>query len=286
MIVISVPCHLTVECQQCNNLHVTDKREAGPIEETTHVIFKSKPLTGIMAEQYFDLATPRHFWCRRRFEVLQRLADGRLRSVKKAAEIGCGNGVLQRQMEDAYDIAPAGFDLHEAALRHNMCRRGEIYCYDIHDRADEFRKAFDLLLMFDVLEHIEDQDRFLQSARFHLADGGFMVINVPALQWLYSPYDRVQGHQRRYSLTNMLEVAKRSGFKVKKATYWGGPLVPILALRKAALSIGKSRVDSYSAGFDSRGELMNSCLYGLSRCEVLPQRIAGTSVMAVLEVAD
>jgi hypothetical protein len=71
------------------------------VEESSRVIFKSKPLMGIMADQYFDLATPRHFWCRRRFEVLRKLADERLRSATRAAEIGCGNGVLQRQIEDA-----------------------------------------------------------------------------------------------------------------------------------------------------------------------------------------
>ena len=256
-----------------------------PAEGGSHVIFKSKPLTGIMADRYFDLATPSHFWCRRRFDVLQKLAGDRLRSAKTVAEIGCGNGVLQRQLEDAYDLAPAGFDLHEGALRHNMCRRGEVYCYDIHDRAEEFRKAFDLVFMFDVLEHIEDQDRFLESARFHLADGGSMVVNVPALQWLYSPYDRIQGHQRRYSLSALREVARRNGFRLSAATYWGLPLVPVLALRKAALTIGKARLDNYSTGFDSRGDFINTGLYCLSRCEILPQRIAGTSVMAVLDTS-
>lgn len=249
----------------------------------TRVVFKSEPLTGIMADQYFDLATPNHFWCRRRFEVLHKLAGERFQSGTRVAEIGCGNGVLQRQIEDAYAIAPAGFDLHEAALRRNMSRQGKVYCYDIHDRATEFQRAFDILLMFDVLEHIEDQDHFLESARFHLADRGCIIVNVPALQWLYSPYDRIQGHQRRYSLGALLRVARNNGFRVSTATYWGGPLVPILALRKAALSIVSGRIDSYSAGFDSRGDLMNAALYQLSRCEVLPQRVVGTSVMAVLE---
>jgi SAM-dependent methyltransferase len=253
--------------------------------EASRVVFKSKPLTGIMADRYFDLATPSHFWCRRRFEVLRQIAGARLRAAKKVAEIGCGNGVLQRQVEDAFDLAPAGFDLHEAALRQNISRRGEVYCYDIHDRAEEFRQAFDVLLMFDVLEHIEDQDRFLDSARFHLADGGCIVINVPALQWLYSPYDRVQGHQRRYSLAALEEVARRNGFRTGVATYWGGPLLPIAALRKATLTLGRKQLDNYSTGFDPRGDFINTCLYRLSRCELVPQRIAGTSVMAVFDAA-
>jgi len=234
-----------------------------------------------MAERYFDLATPSHFWCRRRFDVFQQLAGSLLRQGTRVAEIGCGNGVLQRQVEDAYDLAPAGFDLHEDALRHNMSRRGEVYCYDIHDRAPEFMAAFDVILMFDVLEHIEDQDRFLDSARFHLARGGSIVVNVPALQWLYSPYDRVQGHQRRYSLAGLCEVGQRNGFRTGAATYWGGPLVPVAALRKAALTIGRKKLDSYSTGFDPQGDFINRCLYRWSRAEVVPQKIAGTSVMAV-----
>jgi len=136
--------------------------------------------------------------------------------------------------------------------------------------------------MFDVLEHIQDQDRFLDAARFHLADGGCIIINVPALQWLYSPYDQVQGHQRRYSLAALFEVARRNGFRVNAATYWGGPLVPVLALRKAILAMRKTRADNYPTGFDPRGNFINDGLYYLSCCELLPQRIAGTSVMAVL----
>jgi SAM-dependent methyltransferase len=257
--------------------------EADRSEKTDRVIFLSKPLTGIMAEQYFDLATPEHFWCRRRFEALQKLADGRLRSARRVAEIGCGNGVLQKQIEDTYDLAPAGFDLHEAALRGNISQRGDVYCYDINEQASEFKKAFDAILMFDVLEHIEDQDRFLDSARFHLADGGCLIINVPAMQWLYSLYDKVQGHQRRYTLGSLLDVARRNRFRVSAATYWGGPLIPVLALRKAVLAMKKPSSDSYPVGFDSRGTLINTGLLHLARCEPLPQRFAGTSVMAVLE---
>jgi SAM-dependent methyltransferase len=258
-------------------------KEADRFERTDRVIFLSKPLTGIMAEQYFDLATPEHFWCKRRFEALQKLADGRLRSARRVAEIGCGNGVLQRQIEDTYGLAPAGFDLHEAALRGSISRRGEVYCYDINERADAFKKAFDVILMFDVLEHIEDQDRFLDSARFHLTDGGSLIINVPALQWLYSHYDRVQGHQRRYTVGSLLDVARRNHFRVSAATYWGGPLIPVLALRKAILAMKKPSSESYATGFDSGGGLVNTGLYHLSRCEMLPQRLGGTSVMAVLE---
>ena len=248
------------------------------------ITLKSAPRTGIMAEPYFDLATPNHFWCRRRFEVLQKIAGERLRAARSIAEIGCGNGVLLRQIEDAYpDPATAGFDLHEIGLRKSMTNRARLYCYDIHDRAPEFHRAFDLVLMFDVLEHIENESTFLASARFHVADGGVIVLNVPALQWLYSPYDAVQGHQRRYSLGDVRRVAEKNGLRLKSASYWGGPLVPIAALRKLLLSLRSQRPDTYETGFDPGSPLVNRLLYASSRCELVPQRLAGTSVMAILE---
>jgi hypothetical protein len=254
--------------------------------QSTGIVFKSKPLEGLMPDAYFDLATPRHFWCRRRFEVMQKIAGKRMAAAKTIAEIGCGNGVLRRQVEDAWPhLSPDGFDLNLAGLHAGMATRGTSYCYDIHDRAPEFRQAYDALLMFDVLEHIEREDAFLQSARFHLAPGGALVLNVPALQWLYSPYDRDQGHHRRYSIRQLEEVGRRNGFRVTAATYWGGSLVPIAALRKITLTLRGSDGNSYSTGFDPGSEFTNAWLYRLSGCEFVPQRIAGTSVMAVFEIA-
>jgi hypothetical protein len=49
------------------------------------------------------------------------------------------------------------------------------------------------------------------------------------------------------------------------------------------LGTRKARPDAYSTGFDSKGPLVNACLYRLSRLEFVPQRFLGTSVMAVLE---
>jgi hypothetical protein len=135
-----------------------------------------------------------------------------------------------------------------------------------------------------VLEHIEDEDSFLAATKFHLAEGGCLILNVPALPWLFSAYDRVQGHRRRYTVRSLRAVAERNGFRVRALTYWGAPLVPVAALRKAILTLGKTRPDPYSTGFDPGSPLRNACLYGLSRVEVTPQRVLGTSVMAVLEV--
>jgi len=245
------------------------------------ITYLSPPTPVSMGDWWFDIATGDHFWIRRRFDVMRRLADSVLRNSRSAAEIGCGNGLLQREVEDYYRISVTGFDLNELALRRSVSQRSPLYCYNIHQRDVRFRSGFDLLFLFDVLEHIEDESAFLQSARFHLADGGSLLINVPAHQFFHSDYDRSVGHIRRYSLSRLAKISEQNGFKVRAFTYWGLPLVPLLLVRKV---IGMR--SSGTCGFDPRGRSINKLLASLARCEPLPQTLLGSSVMAVLEGAN
>jgi 2-polyprenyl-3-methyl-5-hydroxy-6-metoxy-1,4-benzoquinol methylase len=254
-------------------------RETPGIAAEHRITYLSASMPVSMGDWWFEIATSDHFWIRRRFEVLRQLADSVVRSSRRVAEIGCGNGLLQRDIEDYYGISVAGFELNELALQKNVSRLSPLYCYNIHQRNPEFRAKFDLLLLFDVLEHIEDESGFLQSVQFHLAESGILLINVPAHQFFFSDYDRAAGHIRRYSMDQLAKVAELNGLRARAFTYWGLPLVPLLLLRKA---MSMQRSDG-KAGFDSRGHAMNTLLSFLARCEPLPQRFLGTSVMAVLE---
>ena len=254
--------------------------KALPIASPNHSItYLSPSLPVNMGDWWFEIATSNHFWVRRRFEVLKRFAGEVIESSRLIAEIGCGNGLLQRDIEDHYGVAVAGFELNELALQKNVSRISPLYCYDINQRHSNLRSQFDLVLLFDVLEHIDDEGNFLESVKFHLTDFGRLLVNVPAHQSLYSNYDRAAGHVRRYNAKQLAQVAERNGFKVRAVTYWGLPLLPLLLLRKAVIfdpTNGK-------AGFDTRGSFVNSALSLLARCEPLPQTLLGTSVMAVLK---
>jgi SAM-dependent methyltransferase len=234
-----------------------------------------------MADDWFEVAPLDHFWMRRRFEVLQRQAGDIVRDAKQIAEIGCGHGAVQRQIEDFYGREVSGFDLHEAALKGSLSQISPIYCYDIFDRNPQIEAKFDLIVLFDVIEHLKDEDAFLSAVEYHLAPKGRLLINVPALQFLFSRYDVAQGHFRRYSLAGLESLAKRNGWRVESSTYWGLPMVPLLWLRKQWLK-GQSEDAVVSSGFATQGA-MNKILLHTSRYELIPQRFLGTSVMAVLQ---
>jgi SAM-dependent methyltransferase len=245
-----------------------------------NIEYISNPTPVSMADEWFDISTTEHFWVRRRFEVFEKLAGDLVQKSREIAEIGCGHGLVQRQIEAAHGREVTGFDLNEFALQRNQSQRSSVCCYDICDQASQFRQRFDLIAMFDVLEHVEDDDQFLRAAMFHLAPGGHLVINVPAGEWLFSRYDQTSGHKRRYSTSTLERVAKRSGYALVRSSYWGLPLVPLLILRKIWVMRSQG-AGSIAVGFDSRTKSINRILGWLSRCELIPQKLLGTSVMAV-----
>lgn len=80
------------------------------------------------------------------------------------------------------------------------------------------KRQFDSILYIDVIEHIENDSKELQLAVKYLKPKGFLIIVVPAHQWLYSPFDKSIGHYRRYN-KKMLKSVIPAGLEQKKLIY-------------------------------------------------------------------
>lgn len=265
------------------DMTASDSSIAAP--EKRSIQYLSPPAAVSMADSWFEIASLEHFWIHRRFAVLQRLAAGLITSAREPAEIGCGHGLLQRQIEDEFAKSVTGFDLNDYALKQNISRLSTVCCYDIFQREPSLRQRFDVLFLFDVLEHLSDEQKFLDAVCFHLAPNGRLIINVPAGQWAFSAYDVAAGHERRYSIKTLTEAARRNRLQVEDWTYWGLPLVPTLAIRKLWLLGKKDEAQIISQGFDTRNAAVNHAMGVLSRCEPMPQKLLGTSVMATFRLA-
>lgn len=257
------------------------------LEDTARKIeYLSRPGDVRMTDGYFELASLDHFWVRRRFEVFRKLAGQLVPQAREIAEVGCGQGLLQRQMEEAYDREVTGFDLNENGLKHNVSRKSRVCCYDILQKDPSFHARFDLLFLWDVLEHIPEQDNFLQALAYHLAPHGTLVINVPAEEWGYSGYDRAAGHVRRYSDRSLFEVLQRNRLQAVTWTYWGLPFLPTLLFRKLWFRGEQDLEEAYAAGFSIGTPLINELLRIISHLEVIPQKIGGTSLMALCQSTE
>jgi hypothetical protein len=148
-------------------------------------------------ERLFDIMPDDHFWLRARFRVflqeIQKLGIN-VSDRKLGLDIGCAQGVVQRQLAAHSAWSADGCDLTIPGLDQNSGHSGRVFYYDIIDRRLELRERYDFLMIFDVLEHIADTKAFLEAAVFHLKRGGFVFVNVPAMQSLHSKFDQVLGH--------------------------------------------------------------------------------------------
>lgn len=248
-----------------------------------NIIYLSQPSSVSMADDWFDVANLDHFWIKRRFEVFRQL----LRRLDldpqnlKVAEIGCGNGLVQYQFSKYYGINVDGFDLNEIALQKSVATEQNLFLYNIHEKKPEYKNYYDLLILFDVIEHINDQIQFVGSALYHLKKGGILAVNVPALQSLYSDYDLAAGHIRRYNIKSIKLLEKNLTIKKLILTYWGFPLLPILIIRKLILAFSKNKNQTVNLGFKPSSNFVNYFLYHLSQLELIPQSISGTSLMVL-----
>ncbi len=233
-----------------------------------------------MGDEWFDVARGDHFWIERRFEVIRRLCAPVLGPDLEVAEIGCGIGLVQSQFETHLDLAVDGFDLNAAALQKNRSERGRLRSYDVHDRHPSLEARYDLTLLLDVIEHVEDDVSFLDASSFLAKPGGHLLVNVPATPSLFSRYDEAAGHLRRYTPNALLAVGRACDLEVVAWTYWGLPLLPAALARKLLVRRAEAE-DVIRLGFQPPGALLNRAMGLAARLEPIPQRLFGTSLLAL-----
>lgn len=88
------------------------------------------------------------------------------------------------------------------------------------DGCDFSSESFDAAVMINVLEHIEDDGATLRTLRSLLRPGGWLIVFVPALSWLFGSLDEVHFHKRRYSARTLGRVARDAGFDVEILRYF------------------------------------------------------------------
>ena len=94
------------------------------------------------------------------------------------------------------------------------------------------RRTYDVVLMLDVLEHIEDDRRALVSAFDLTRPGGALILTVPALPELWSRHDEANAHYRRYRPGDLREALRGAGFAVESVRYFfAWTVVPMLLRR-------------------------------------------------------
>jgi 2-polyprenyl-3-methyl-5-hydroxy-6-metoxy-1,4-benzoquinol methylase len=193
--------------------------------------YLSVPVPSNQLSAWYEIADLNHFWVIWRFKVLKKQTMLLPKTGSQVFEIGCGNGLVLAQLEAEFGYTADGCDLNPAALQQVGQGAGKLWCYNVFDQKKELLGAYPLVLLFDVLEHVEDDQAFLKMAVAHCCDGGVVALNVPASSTLFSKYDIAAGHYRRYSKKEIRALLERAGLTPLKVSYWGLLLFPLLLIR-------------------------------------------------------
>lgn len=184
-------------------------------------------------------AEDRHFWFRARNAVIGAALDRATESLPpdyRILEIGCGTGNVLRVLEKrAGANRTVGMDLFSGGLCYARQRthcgliQGDMY-------RPPFDMSFDVIGMFDVLEHLADDLAALRQIHNLLNVGGKLLLTVPAHMSLWSYADRFAGHYRRYECSELTERLHSAGFHVDYLTPYMAVILPIMFLRRRLFS--------------------------------------------------
>ena len=150
-------------------------------------------------------------------------------------------------------------------------------------------KVFDAVAFLDVLEHIEKDSKAIKEARRVLKPGGVVVITVPAIPWIWSKHDSLQGHVRRYRSRHLRQLLQEEGLQVETLKHFNVFLFgPIAAVRILSRLPAFSRLGEYDSriNFDiAKTGPINSILTGVFGLEIWLSRWinfpVGVSLLAV-----
>jgi len=185
-------------------------------------------------EAYLEMAETeaRHWWFLGRRAILAKMIGSlNLPQNSKILEVGCGTGGNLQMLATFGEVSALEMDATARAIAakktNNLYDIKAGYCPDdipFHEQ------QFDLICMFDVLEHIEKDTETLISIKQLLKKNGRILMTVPAYQWLYGPHDEFLHHKRRYSVHELREKFVASGLQPLKISYFNTFLFPLAAI--------------------------------------------------------
>jgi len=212
-------------------------------------------------------AEEQHFWFIARKEFIYQQMKYNINLTSKIIEIGAGTGNVSRYLiKNGYKNVSVG-EMHLNGLKYAK-NYGINNCYQFNLLEIPFQNEFDNVCMFDVLEHIKDDELALKNIHKSLVKKGNIILTVPSHMWLWNRDDAIAGHKIRYTKKTLIKKLESNGFEIVVARYFFISITPLLFLRKIFNKDNKSTVEEDEFEIDiSMNPLLNSILLNISKIE-------------------
>jgi SAM-dependent methyltransferase len=198
--------------------------------------------------------------------------------AKRVADVGAGSGVFARLLlertscQEALCVDPAYERDTDEMVNGKVLRFRRTY-----DGRD-----FDLVLLMDVLEHVDDDAGLLRHVAASVAPGTPLFITVPAFQFLWSAHDVFLEHRRRYSAGMLKQAITAAGLEVEWTRYFYAAIFPLVVVVRL---LSRARDPSHGSDLRPTPKPIAWALKLALKCERVLlfrfNRVAGLSVVAL-----
>ncbi|MGB3655481.1 MAG: class I SAM-dependent methyltransferase [Rivularia sp. (in: cyanobacteria)] len=171
----------------------------------------------------------KHWWFVARRQIIEKVIQ-RLNLPQNAQilEAGCGTGGNLQMLSRHGQVS--AMELEEVACQlANQRQVTQVKRGSLPDNIP-FSLQYDLILILDVIEHLDDDLSALKALYYKLKPGGYLLITVPAYRFLWSEHDDINHHKRRYRLKGLKQVVKKAGYELNYSSYFNTFLFPVVAI--------------------------------------------------------
>ncbi|MBN1183057.1 MAG: class I SAM-dependent methyltransferase [Bacteroidales bacterium] len=230
-------------------------------------------------EQLYPEGIEKHYWNSSRNKTINRLLKRYIVSGSEILEIGCGKGIVVNYLRNkGYNVFGVELSMIDPLPDVASYIKSGISAFDLEE---EERRRVKIILLLDVIEHIEDPSVFLEEITEKYRNLEKIIITVPARNELFSNYDRFNNHYTRYNKKLLVEVMKKTRLNIE----WGRYIYHTLYL--PTLLYLKLNKDRPTHIIPPKGKI-NKCIHQLLctwfviESYIVPRSIPGTSIVAVL----
>lgn len=186
---------------------------------------------GFRSEFYTKLAAAEdgHFWFRARNRLITWALQKYCPDFRNFLEVGCGTAYVLAGVSKAFPKAKvSGSELFSAGLRFAAERLPQADFMQMDARRIPFENEYDVIGAFDVIEHIEQDEKVFGQLHKAIRPGGHLIITVPQHEWLWSQYDDFACHCRRYTRNSLHAKVEAAGFEIVRSTSFISVLLPAM----------------------------------------------------------
>jgi len=226
------------------------------------------------------------WWAARAAIVVALLKQLTILPPATVLEAGCGWGTNLEALEAAgYRVT--GLDVSRRVLDQLDRADRQLVEADLSQGLPDHLPTYECVLALDVIEHLYDDRQAVGQLGRLLKRNGRLIISVPALPELFSEFDDVQGHRRRYTARSLRTCLEGAGLVVEDMLWWGQWMVRPLRGRKSATRRrpGDANVDVYRRYLALPpwpGSWAIRMMFTIDRRRTLRRRnVTGTSLIAV-----